>query len=322
MPYVFLRWCWVWSNANSENLVTLTQASNNVAFNAAAGTYKYSFQTGEVTAGGLLPQYDPLQILTLTWSFEALMDCNNQIGGYCADPNGTQDELQAFLAVTNLAGDEDVREVFNRRDFFTEWQTFSGSEVYDFGSAYEAVALQIEGIDHGFWAGNYGPTVRNPSVIAIYTPVNTNPVILPDCSNPLNDPSCAGYAEALAAQQAALVEEPTPPTFAEQATNVVFGDSPDDFLFLDQPDRTGKPRALKQAEPVLARSSDDGMQPPDAPSAQNMPRPGDAPPQHPEVIYLDAVEEPPLSAEQLPSAEKKSSDEPSKEEKNLRRADP
>ena len=102
----------------SENLVTLTQASNNVAFNAAASTYRYSFQTGEVTAGGLLPQYDPLQILTLTWSFEALMDCNNQIGGYCADPNGTQDELQAFLAVTNLAGDEDVREVFNRRDFY------------------------------------------------------------------------------------------------------------------------------------------------------------------------------------------------------------
>ena len=98
-----------------------------------------------------MPQYDPLQILTLTWSFDALMDCNNQIGGNCADPNGTQDELQAFLAVTNLAGDEDVREVFNKRDFFTEWQTFSGSEVYDFGSAYEAVALQIEGIDHGFF---------------------------------------------------------------------------------------------------------------------------------------------------------------------------
>ena len=64
------------------------------------------------------------------------------------------------------------------------------------------------------------------------------------------------------------------------------------------------------------------MQPPDAPSPQTMPRPGDEPPQHPEVIYLDAVEEPPLSAEQLPSAEKKSSDEPSKEEKNLRRANP
>lgn len=304
----------------SENLVTLTQSSNNVAFNAATGTYKYSFQTGEVTAGGLLPQYDPLQILTLTWSFDALMDCNNQIGGNCADPNGTQDELQAFLAVTNLAGDEDVREVFNKRDFFTEWQTFSGSEVYDFGSAYEAVALQIEGIDHGFWAGNYGPTVRNPSVIAIYTPVNTNPVILPDCSNPLNDPSCAGYAEAIAALQAA--EEPKPPTFAEQATNVVFGDSPDDFLFLDQPDRTGKPRALKQAEaPQVYQSTEQEAEmfgaPPEA-----RPRADDAPPQNPEIMYLEAIEEPTQTVERLPSLEKTKKVEPKQEEKKTRQAEP
>ena len=304
----------------SENLVTLTQASNNVAFNAAAGTYKYSFQTGEVTAGGLLPQYDPLQILTLTWSFDALMNCNNQIGGNCADPNGTQDELQAFLAVTNLAGDEDVREVFNKRDFFTDWQTFSGSEVYDFGSAYEAVALQIEGIDHGFWAGNYGPTVRNPSVIAIYTPVNTNPVILPDCSNPLNDPSCAGYAEAVAAIQAA--EEPKPPTFAEQATNVVFGDSPDDFLFLDQPDRTGKPRALKQVEaPQVYQSTEQEAEMFGAPP-EVRPRADDAPPQNPEIMYLEAVEEPTQTVERLPSLEKARKVEPKQEEKKTRQAEP
>lgn len=298
----------------SENLVTLTQSSNNVAFNAAAGTYKYSFQTGEVTAGGLLPQYDPLQILTLTWSFDALMNCNNQIGGNCADPNGTQDELQAFLAVTNLAGDEDVREVFNKRDFFTEWQTFSGSEVYDFGSAYEAVALQIEGIDRGFWAGNYGPTVRSPSVIAIYTPVNTNPVILPDCSNPLNDPSCAGYAEALAAQQAALVVGPTPPTFAEQATNVVFGDSPDDFLYLDQPDRTGKPRALKQAEPPQAyQDTSQEAEMLGEPPPQARPRINDAPP---------VAEEPTEIVEPLPGVEKERKVEPIKEDKKLRQAEP
>lgn len=298
----------------SENLLSLTQASTNVAFNAVAGTYKYSFQTGEVTAGGLLPQYDPLQILTLTWSFDALMNCNNQIGGYCADPNGTQDQLQAFLAVTNTAGDEDVRQVFNKQDFFTEWQTFSGSEVYDFGSAYEAVALQIEGIDRGFWAGNYGPTVRSPSVIAIYTPINTNPVVQPDCTNPLNDPSCAGYAAALAAQQVVVVEEPTPPTFAEQATNVVFGDSPDDFLYLDQPDRTGKPRALKQVAPPQAyQDTSQEAEMFGEPSPQARPRINDAPP---------VVEEPVEIVEPLPSVEKERKVEPIKEEKKLRQAEP
>ena len=309
----------------SENLLSLTEASNNVAFNATAGTYRYSFQTGNVTTVGVLPIYDPLQILTLNWSFEALYNCNNSIGGFCADPNGTEDEIQAFLAVGNEAGDTDAREVFNRRDFNQEWQTFSGAEVYDFGSAYEAVSLRIDGIDRGFWAGNYGPAVRNPSVVAIYTPINTNPVILPDCSNPLNDPSCAGYADALAAQQVVVVEEPKPPTFAEQATNVVFGDSPDDFLYLDQPDRTGKPRALKQAEPPQAYQDTsqetimfgdpraampplDGEPPPEA-----RPRINDAPP---------VVEEPAEIVEPLPSVEKEKKVEPVREEKRLRQAEP
>jgi len=298
----------------SENLLSLTEASNNVAFNATAGTYRYSFQTGNVTTVGVLPVYDPLQVLTLNWSFDALYNCNNQIGGYCGDPNGTEDEIQAFLAVGNEAGDTDVREVFNRRDFNQEWQTFSGAEVYDFSAAYEAVSLRIDGIDRGFWAGNYGPAVRNPSVVAIYTPINTNPVVLPDCSNPLNDPSCAGYADALAAQQVVVVEEPAPPTFAEQATNVVFGDSPDDFLYLDQPDRTGKPRALKQAEPPQAHQDTSqetemfGDPPPEA-----RPRINDAPP---------VAEEPTEIVDPLPSVEKKRKVEPIKEDKKLRQAEP
>jgi len=234
----------------SENLLTATEASANIAFNAAADTYRYSFQTGNVTAVGVLPQYDPLQILTLNWSFDALYNCNNSFGGYCGDPNGTEDEIDAFLAVGNAAGDTDVREVFSQRDFNAEWQTFAGTEVYDFGTAYEAVSLRIDGVDRGFWAGNYGPAVRNASVVAIYTPINTGPVA-PDCSNPQNDPSCAGYGENVAVVEPVFVPppEPQPPTFADQATNAVFGDSPDDFLFLDQPDATGKPKVMKHVEP-------------------------------------------------------------------------
>ena len=309
----------------SDNLLGLTQASGNVGFNETAGTYRYSFQTGNVTSVGVLPIYDPLQILTLNWSFEALYNCNNSIGGFCADPNGIEDEIQAFLAVGNEAGDADLREVFNRRDFNQEWQTFSGAEVYDFSTAYEAVSLRIDGIDRGFWAGNYGPAVRNPSVVAIYTPVNTNPVILPDCSNPLNDPSCAGYADALAAQQVVVVEEPKPPTFAEQATNVVFGDSPDDFLYLDQPDRTGKPRALKQVETPQAYqdTSEETIMFGDPRAA--MPPLGGEPPPEVRPPMNDAppvAEEPAEIVEPLPSVEKERKVEPIKEEKRLRQAEP
>ena len=297
----------------SENLLTATEKSNNVNFNATAGTYRYSYQTGQVTAVGVLPQYDPLQILTLNWSFDALYNCNNSIGGYCADPNGIEDVIEAFLAVGNLAGDTDVREVFSREDFNQEWQTFSGTEVYDFGSAYEAVSLRIEGIDNGYWAGFYGPRVRNASVVAIYTPINSNPVTAPDCTSPLNDPSCEGYEAALAAQQPVIVvEEPTPPTFADQATNAVFGDSPDDFLFLDQPDSTGRPRIMKQIEARQVYQSTKQ-------EAEMFDKP---PPQHPEVIYLNAVEDPMQTVERLPSLEEERKVELKKSEKKLRQAEP
>ena len=280
----------------SDNLLSATETSNNVAINVDAGTYRYSFQTGNVTSAGILPQYDPLQILTLNWSFDALYDCNNSIGGFCEDPNGIEDQIQAFLGVGNLAGDTDLREVFNRQDFNQEWQTFAGTEVYDFATAYEAVTLRIEGVDRGFWAGNYGPAVRNPSVVAIYTPINTGPVA-PDCSNPQNDPSCEGYSDNVAV--APPVEpEPQPPTFADQATNAVFGDSPDDFLFLDQPDATGKPKVMKHVEPppVYENSPQEeemfGMPPEqggprveDEPPAQVMPRMEDGP------LIFDEAEE-------------------------------
>jgi len=55
----------------------------------------------------------------------------------------------------------------------------------------------------------------------------------------LNQPQGGGGGE----QQAA------PPTYAEQAVDTVFGDSADDFLYLDQPDSSGMPRVLSQVAP-------------------------------------------------------------------------
>jgi len=43
-----------------------------------------------------------------------------------------------------------------------------------------------------------------------------------------------------------------PPSYAEQATDTVFGDSADDFMHLDQPDAMGRPRVLTQlAQPQV-----------------------------------------------------------------------
>lgn len=76
-----------------------------------------------------------------------------------------------------------------------QWYTDSGTET--FNQSYldpQSISLQIQGKDGGFWAGYYGPEVKNVSLKLTYS---ANPC----ASNPLYDPSCPGYAEALAEQQ-------------------------------------------------------------------------------------------------------------------------
>ena len=58
-----------------------------------------------------------------------------------------------------------------------------------------------------------------------------------------------GQASTLNQPQGGGGQESAPPTYAEQAVDVVFGDSADDFLYLDQPDAMGRPRALTQVAP-------------------------------------------------------------------------
>lgn len=239
-----MRWLWLFLCPvlaladTSDNVLMQPSSSSNVAYNYNTGTFQFSYTTGQVTAAGILPQYDPLNVLTLNWSFEGLMNCNNSYGGYCGNPNGTQDKLEAFLEVGNSQGDVDIRQVFSKTDYFTDWQTFSGTETYDFSRAYEGVIFRMEGIDRGYWAGYYGPKVRNPSVVAIYTPIptgddtstptgdytstttgdDTSTLTGPDCTNPLNDPSCDGYWDKVAES-----------TVTDKYTDTVFGDEIEDF---------------------------------------------------------------------------------------------
>jgi hypothetical protein len=60
-----------------------------------------------------------------------------------------------------------------------------------------------------------------------------------------------GQASTLNQPQGGGGQESAPPTYAEQAVDTVFGDSADDFLYLDQPDAMGRPRALTQLAPQI-----------------------------------------------------------------------
>lgn len=81
----------------------------------------------------------------------------------------------------------------------TDWTTVSGTENFASGIGAANIAnfnLSFTGKDSRWWAGYYGPQVRNPSL-------SLNFGADPCASNPLSSTSCSGYAQAYLEQQCA-----------------------------------------------------------------------------------------------------------------------
>lgn len=99
------------------------------------------------------------------------------------------------------------------------WTAVSGTEMFTNPLAtanINSFNLNFSGKDDRFWAGYYGPMVRNPSISVLYTfdQCTTNPLSSPDCpgyqqalldqqctANPLYSTACPGYAAAYQTQQ-------------------------------------------------------------------------------------------------------------------------
>mgnify|MGYP006863212883 FL=1 len=108
------------------------------------------------------------------------------------------DTLQFEVTVKDASGNEVERYVYDyssANHMMNFWYTESGTET--FAQSYldpQNISLSIIGKDGGFWAGYYGPEVRDVSLTLNYS---ANPC----AADPLYDPSCSGYAEAYAQQQ-------------------------------------------------------------------------------------------------------------------------
>lgn len=98
------------------------------------------------------------------------------------------------------------------------------------------LSLSFSGKDSRFWAGYYGPQVKDPSLTLNYTfdACASNPLSSPDCpgyaaalltqqctANPLYSPSCPGYAAAYLTQQCTInaLSDPSCPGYATAYLN-------------------------------------------------------------------------------------------------------
>jgi len=151
-----------------------------------AQTYAINQALANVGAG--------VQIAGFDYGFKYRFGCANSIGGYCENPAGLQDTLNATSTITSNTG----------ATLYTRYYALGANATAPYSATFSSVdtqqrfsaALPVEnlgdfrisftGMDAGFWGGNYGPTIKDIYSKAVYT-------VDPCAANPAYSPSCPGY---------------------------------------------------------------------------------------------------------------------------------
>lgn len=126
-----------------------------------------------------------VQINGYNWGYD-LRNMNGVMGG-----QGGTDSIVATTFMTNRFNQFLVQDDRHYNTQF-DWTRFSGTvglpsslSLADAGS----LGIQFTSQDSGFWAGYYGPQVRNVEMTVNYTTVPVDPCV----SDPQSSPACPGY---------------------------------------------------------------------------------------------------------------------------------
>lgn len=171
---------------------------------------------GQGFSGGNQPNYNPL---TGTFMFgysqgtvayvhalsQALQNSGLNIIGYnyaweYINYGFTRGTLSAAVSFTGTNGATLHNKTFSLGQTGETWQSISGTETFAsslLAANIASFSLSFTGKDDRFWAGYYGPQVRNPAISLNYE-------FDPCVSNPLSSPSCPGYEAAYQTQQCSI----------------------------------------------------------------------------------------------------------------------
>ena len=109
---------------------------------------------------------------------------------------GRVDNLYVDIIIKDASGNEVEQKTYDLSGLpNSQWEEFHAMQLFQ--NHYidpQNATVRIRGKDGGFWAGYYGPEVKDVDFRLIY---RSNPC----AADPLYDPSCNGYAEAYAEQQ-------------------------------------------------------------------------------------------------------------------------
>ena len=229
----------------SPNLVNITNQQGSgwtgtAAYTGSGGGYTGGNQPGYNSSTNTIYFGYTQSVAAYTYAFNtALQNSGMTILGY----NYSWDYLNQgqtsgnLSAIVNFAGTNGTS--LHSKSWTlgptTDWTTVNGTETFaNNGLAVSSIAnfsLSFSGKDSRFWAGYYGPQVKNPTLSLNYTfdQCSSNPLSSPSCpgyadaymtqqctANPLYNPSCPGYAAALQIQQCTAnpLSDPTCPGYA------------------------------------------------------------------------------------------------------------
>jgi hypothetical protein len=134
-----------------------------------------------------------IQINGYNWGYD-LRNMNGVAGG-----QGGTDEIYATSFMTDSVGQfvHQSDQYFNTQ---FDWTRFTGTETLYSALSLEnsgSLGIQFVSRDAGFWAGYYGPQVRNVEMTVNYSAQPVDPCTI----DPLYSSSCPGYAAAYHDQQ-------------------------------------------------------------------------------------------------------------------------
>lgn len=167
------------------------------------------------TNGGITFSYSTRTISQAIAINQALSGTGIQLSGYNYSWQYLNQDMNAGTLTGNINLRSDTGASLGSWNYTmpttTDWTTMSGTQ--NFSSAYSLanvsnLNVSFTGKDNRFWAGFYGPRVRNIDVRLNYT---NDP-----CADPLSSPTCPGYAAALFTQQCnvSALYDPSCPGYA------------------------------------------------------------------------------------------------------------
>jgi hypothetical protein len=195
------------------------------------------------TSGGPIPAFNPTTN-TIIFSYatytvgqtiainNALQGSGVQVGGYdyswkINNNDMNTGTISALVSLKGTAGNvlhsyaydySNIRTIGDAENF----QLFSGTQWFpkDYSlTDLSTISLEFTGKDNRYWAGYWGPRVRDPSLALRYI---SAPIVIDPClTDPLSSPTCPGYTEAYKTQQCTInaLFDPTCPGYATAYLN-------------------------------------------------------------------------------------------------------